>query len=97
MLLHLKMYCPKEDSEATIESSQSWCSPNPFGVALYESFLSRVKERFHAVTVPDGETYYVSPKIFPHRHEVTFRILNNAQNFVFRIDTNGNLIKIGQR
>lgn len=95
LLLHLKMHCPKENSEVIIESSQSCCSPNPFGVALYESFLSSVKERFHAVTAHDGETYYISPRIYPRRHEVTFRMQNhNTQDFDFRIDASDNVIAL---
>ena len=98
LLLHLKMCCSKKINQSVVESSQSCCSPNPFGVALYEAFLSRVKERFYALTAPNGEIYYISPRIYPYRHKVTFRTLNyNAQNFDFRIDANDNLKETERR
>ncbi len=93
LLLAMKIRCPKEDSELIIESSQSWCYPNPFGVALYESFISRIKEQFHIVTAPGGELFYISPRIYQHRHQITFRVVEyDMRNFDFRIDANNNVI-----
>lgn len=94
-LLHLIMSCTKKFNESIVKSSQSCCSPNPFGVALYEAFLSRVKDRFYAVTAPYGRTCYISPRIYPYRHEISFQILNNTSlDCQFRIAENDNVIEI---
>ena len=90
LLLHLKFSCFKDTSDLFIEACHSCCSPNPFGVALYEDFLSKLKARFYTVSTSDGETYYLSPKVFPYRHEMIFKL----EDYEFRIEEDNTLVKI---
>ena len=89
LLLHLKVSGPKDGEDRLIEACKSFCVPNPFGTALYESFLSKIKERFCAVTASDGTIYYLSPRILSHRHEVVLKVGDSG----FRIEGD-NMVKV---
>lgn len=90
LLLHLNICCPKSKDDRIIEASQSCCSPNPFGVVLYEEFLSKIKNRFHVVTTSNENKYYLSPRIFPLRHEVVLSLGDTK----FKIEKNSELVEI---